>query len=102
MPSVTKFNPKTTYANSVNRLISWKNSGSARLNQIRNFNIAQTVNGGLKVVDGYVDEWLPGTEEENNENKQVEDSVLGQLYSTGGKLRRRSFRKLQNVQRLIF
>ena len=102
VPSVIKFNPKNAYANTSNRLIRLKSSGSAKLNQIRSFNLAQTVNGGLKLVDGYVDEWLPGTEEENNENKQVEDSVTGQLYSTFGKLRRRSYRKVQNVQRLMF
>ena len=102
VPSIVKFNPRTAYANQVNRLIGWRNYGGEKLNQVRAFNLTKTVNGGLKVVDGYVDEWLPGTEKENSASNDAEQSVTGQLYTTFGKVRRRSLRKLQSVQRLMF
>ena len=105
VPGVIKFNPKTLLANQVNRLVGWRNYGGEKLNQVRSFNLAKTVNGGLKVLDGYLDEYLPGTEEENSANEannEAEQTVTGQLYTTFGKIRRRTFRKLRDVQRLMF
>jgi len=105
VPSVTKFNPKTVYANSVNRLISVRSYAVDKLNFARSFNLNKTLNGGLKTIDNYVDEYLPGTEDEINQesnNHVNEETVSNQLWSTAGKLRRRGLKRVQNIQRLIF
>ena len=75
-----------------------------RLNVVRNFNLNKTVSGGLKSVDNLVDEYLPGTADEANDerNSDTEDSLTGQALGIFGKLRKRSVKRVQNIQRLVF
>ena len=104
VPNVIKYNPKTTYANTMNRMNSWGVYTLDKVNVVRSFNLTKTVNGGLKSIDNLVDDYLPGAEDELTEEKDndvLEDNVTGQLVSLVNKLRKRTFKRFQNVQRLL-
>lgn len=103
VPFVFKFQPKNTYADYVNRLQSYRRYVTDKVNLVLNFNLRKTLSGGLKLVDNYVDEYLPGSEEENQENKVGDESTLvGQVWGIGGKLKKRTLKRVQNIQRLVF
>jgi len=103
VPSVTTFEPKNAYANTANRVLSWRRYLTEKLNVVRSFDVNQTVSSGLKTVENVIDEYIPGTEDDATEdrNNDVDDSVTGRVFSIVGKLRKRSLRRVQNIQRLV-
>jgi len=104
VPVVITYQPKNTYANFSNRLSAWKRYLTERWTLVRNFNLDKIVSGGLKSVDSLVDEYLPGGEDEvvDESNRDAEISLINQSLGLFGKLRKRTLKRVQNVQRLVF
>lgn len=105
VPSVTTFRPRNAYANSVNRLISWRNYAQTKLSAVTSLsaNVSAPVVAVLKTLDSKLDEYYPGNEDEARAQRdaEVDESVLGRLFVIGGKIKRRSLTRFQSIQRYV-
>jgi len=104
-PNVMEFRPRVVYANAHNKYISWRNYTADKVNYVRNFNLTKTTSGTIQTVEGYLDHYLPATEDESNDSKSYDDSLTNQSLALVGKLRKRvtqrARQRMQNIQRII-